>query len=144
MLAPAWSGFRPACGSLSRTLPGSSVHSRPKGSCGSRRNRDAAASVLPGTSCRGQYFGSRPRQVFGNSRGPAIFRPALGGDDDHLVALEEAGRGEDVANVVVNDEHFAACEDDIGLMQALEDFPLLDGEFRGVAVQPECCLIQQS
>src|SRR5439155_1087250 len=61
----------------------------------------------------------------------------------HTVIFEHARQREDVANIVVDDEHMLTREDCVCVVQPLEHAPFLLRQLRLYAVQEERRLIQQ-
>ena len=58
--------------------------------------------------------------------------------------LEHSGEGEDVAHVVVDNEHLLAGKDFIGAMEILERSPALVVEVGNIAMQEIGRLVQQT
>src|SRR5438105_9350334 len=69
--------------------------------------------------------------------------PVLGEEHLHPVRLEDARQGEDVPDVVVDDQDLAACEDRLRAVQLLEHPPLAGREPRLDAVQEERRLVEE-
>ena len=67
----------------------------------------------------------------------------LGVEHLHVVLLEHAGQREDVADVVVDDEHLAAGQRRIVLVQLLEHLALLGRQVALDAVQEQRGLVEQ-
>ena len=67
----------------------------------------------------------------------------LGVDHLHLVPLQHAGEREDVAHVVVHDQHLPAGERGIGPVELLQHLPLASGRLRLDPVQEERGLVEQ-
>ena len=68
----------------------------------------------------------------------------LGEEHLHLVALEHAGQREDVAHVVVDDQHLLAGEHRVGLVRsASASAACVSGRFASHAVQEERGLVEQ-
>ena len=68
---------------------------------------------------------------------------ALGVDHLHLAPLQEGGQREDVADVVVDDQHRAAGERRIGPVELLEHPPLALGQPGRDPVEEERGLVEQ-
>ena len=68
----------------------------------------------------------------------------LGERHVHAVLLEHAREREDVAHVVVDDQHVLAGEHRVGVVQPLEHAPLLLGKPRLHAVEEERRLVEQT
>ena len=69
--------------------------------------------------------------------------PGLGRDDHHVAPLQDAGQREDVADVVVDDQHLLAGEHLVGLVELLEHPPLGLGQLVDRRVQEEGGLVEQ-
>ena len=70
--------------------------------------------------------------------------PAVLGEDDlHAVRLEHGGEREDVAHVVVDDQHLLALEHRLGAVELLEHAPLRLRQPRLDAVEEERRLVEQ-
>ena len=70
-------------------------------------------------------------------------RPLVARDDLHLVVLEHGGQREDVARVVVDDEHLAVAQHLVRAVQPLEQLLLGFGQIGHDAVQEQRRLVEQ-
>src|SRR5581483_1021939 len=60
-----------------------------------------------------------------------------GGEDGHATTFQNTGEGEDVADVIVDDEDLAAVKSLVGLVQAVEHALLLGGQIGDNAMEEE-------
>ena len=71
------------------------------------------------------------------------FASSAGGQDRHAATFQHAGEGEDIADVVVDDEHLAAEKRFVGLVQAVEHALLVRRQVGHHAMQEQRGFIQQ-